>query len=192
MKVSFAFLQTINSENMKVKPVLLVVITLILGFILGMLTSAQIRYNKLKPVRLYFSEERFREGFYKAIQPDEKQKAEIQKILDKYAKLNSDLQGNFRKELDSNMKEFRKELESKLTGEQLSRLKEIDQKRQEMNRESRRNRGNDSLNTRDYRRGDHNSRSGDSGRHFTNSRHIPSSYRSQYPQTDTSGLPDNK
>ena len=61
---------------MKARPILLVVITLVIGLILGMLISAQIRFNKLKPVRLYFSEERFREGFYKTIQPDEKQKAE--------------------------------------------------------------------------------------------------------------------
>ena len=44
---------------------------------LGMLTSAQIRFHKLKPVRVYFSEERFREGFYRTIQPDEQQKAKI-------------------------------------------------------------------------------------------------------------------
>ena len=60
-----------------------------------MLTSAQLRLQKLKPVRVYFSEERFREGFYKAIQPDEAQKVKIDLILDKYARLNSELQGNF-------------------------------------------------------------------------------------------------
>jgi len=83
---------------MKAKPILLVILTLLIGFVLGMLTSAQIRLHKLKPVRLYFSEERFREGFFKTIQPDEKQKAEIQKILDKYARLNGDLLNSFRKE----------------------------------------------------------------------------------------------
>ncbi len=72
---------------MKTKPILLVIITLIIGFVLGMLTSAQIRFHKLKPVRVYFSEERFMEGFYKTIEPDDKQKAEIEKILEKYAKL---------------------------------------------------------------------------------------------------------
>jgi hypothetical protein len=137
---------------MKARPILLVVITLVIGFILGMLTSAQIRFHKLKPVRLYFSEERFREGFYKTIQPDEKQKAEIEKILDKYAKINSELQGDFRKELDSNMKAFRKELDSKLTKEQLARLKEIDDRRQEMIRQNRRNHENDSLDNRNFRR----------------------------------------
>jgi len=126
---------------MKAKPILIIIITLIIGFILGMLTSAQLRFTRLKPVRLYFSEERFREGFYKTIEPDEKQKAEIEKILDKYARLNSTLQGNFRKELDSNIKEFRKELDSKLTREQLARLREMDERRQEMIRHSRRGRG---------------------------------------------------
>jgi len=56
-----------------------------------MLTSAQLRFNKLKPVRFYFSEERFREGFYRIIQPDEKQKAEIDKILEKHARVNSEI-----------------------------------------------------------------------------------------------------
>ncbi|MDQ1296153.1 MAG: hypothetical protein QG611_131 [Bacteroidota bacterium] len=144
---------------MKAKPVLLVVLTLLIGFILGMLTSAQIRFNRLKPVRLYFSEERFREEFYKTILPDEKQKAEIQKILDKYAKLNTNLQGNFRKELDLNMKEFRKELDTKLSDEQLARLKEMDQKRQEMIRRSGKNRSDDSLHYREFRR------RGSDGRH---------------------------
>ena len=88
---------------MKTKPIILVVVTLVIGFLLGMLTSAQIRHQKLKPVRVFFSEERFREGFYKAIQPDEMQKEKIDLVLDKYARINSDLQGGFRKELDSNM-----------------------------------------------------------------------------------------
>ena len=150
---------------MKAKPVLLVVLTLLIGFILGMLTSAQLRFNRLKPVRLYFSEERFREEFYRTILPDEKQKAEIQKILDKYAKLNSNLQGSFRKELDLNMKEFRKELDTKLTDEQLARLKEMDHKRQEMIRRSRKIHSNDSLNYRDFRR------RGSGGRHRNDGKH---------------------
>jgi hypothetical protein len=138
---------------MKAKPILLVILTLVIGFILGMLTSAQIRFNKLKPVRLYFSEERFREGFYKTIGPDEKQKAEIEKILNKYAKLNSDLQNNFRKDLNSNIDNLRKELDSKLTREQLARLKEMDERRQEMIEQNRRNR-NDSTGNRFNRHGD--------------------------------------
>jgi hypothetical protein len=127
---------------MKTKPVLLILGTLIIGFILGMLTSAQIRYHKLNPVRVFFSEERFREGFYRTIQPDEHQKASIDLVLDKYARINGDLQSTFRKELDSNMKEFRKEIDTYLTRDQIARLREMDERRQQMirhNRESHRN-----------------------------------------------------
>lgn len=137
---------------MKAKPIILVIVTLIIGFVLGMLTSAQIRYQKLKPVKVYFSEERFRDGFYRTIQPDEQQKAKIDLVLDKYAKINSDLQNNFRKELDASMKEFRKELDSNLTKEQIARLKEMDDRRQQMIRQNRMNRNNDTTNNRNQRR----------------------------------------
>jgi hypothetical protein len=117
-----------------------------------MLTSAQIRYHRLKPVRVYFSEEKFRDGFYKTIQPDEQQKAKIDLILDKYAKINSERQNNFRRDFDASMKEFRKEVDLNLTKEQIARLKEMDERRQEMVRQNRRNHENDTLNNHHERR----------------------------------------
>lgn len=137
---------------MKTRPVLFGIITLIIGFVIGMLTSAQLRLNRLKPVRMYFSEERFREGFYKTIQPDDAQKAKIDLILDKYAKLNSETQNNFRKELDANVKAMRKELDSNLTKEQLARLKEMDERRQEMMKQERKRRDNDTTRFKNNRR----------------------------------------
>jgi hypothetical protein len=131
---------------MKARLILVVLLTLIIGFILGMLTSAQIRYHRLKPVRVYFSEEKFRDGFYKTIQPEGEQKAKIDLILDKYAKINSELQNNFRRDLDASMKEFRKEVDLNLTKDQIARLKEMDERRQEMIRQNRRNHENDTLN----------------------------------------------
>lgn len=139
---------------MKTRPILLVILTLVIGFVLGMLTSAQLRLQKLKPMRVYFSEERFREGFYKTIQPDEKQKAKIELILDKYAKLNSETQSRFRKELDGNVRALRKELDSNLTKEQLARLKEMDERREEMIRQERSRHRNDTMNFRNIRRPD--------------------------------------
>ncbi len=142
---------------MKAKPVILVILTLIIGFVLGMLTSAQLRFNRLKPVRFYFYEEKFREGFYKIIEPDEKQKTEIDKILDKFSKKNSELQENFRKEADSNMKAFRKEIDAKLTKEQIARLKEMDERREKMIKEFRKHR-NDSTGRQEMRPGERGSR----------------------------------
>lgn len=142
---------------MKARTILLAIIILIIGFILGMLTSAQMRYRRLDPVRVYFSEERFRDGFYHAIQPDEQQKGKIDVILDKYGRINSELQHNFRRDLDANMKEFRNELDQNLTKDQLERLKNMDNRRQEMIRHYRQNHERDSL---DFRRGPHRGRFG--------------------------------
>jgi hypothetical protein len=139
---------------MKTKPILVIIVTLIIGFVIGMLTSAQIRYHKLKPVRVYFSEERFRDGFYNTIQPDEQQKAKIELVLNKYAKINGELQSNFRKELDTSMKDFRKEIDANLTKEQIARLKEMDERRQQMTRRNRKNREGDTINSGNERRHD--------------------------------------
>lgn len=162
---------------MKTKSLVLVIVTLIIGFVLGMLTSAQIRSHKLKPVKVFFSEERFREGFYKIIQPDEEQKAVIEQVLNKYAKINGTLQNNFRKDLDESMKAFRKELDSKLTREQIARLKEMEEKRLEMIRENRKKRESDSVGTK-YDRGY-------DRRRYRDHLHIPS-------HSDSTGSPGNK
>jgi hypothetical protein len=155
--------------------------TLIIGFVLGMLTSAQIRYNKLKPVRVFFSEDRFREGFYRTIQPDEQQRTKIDLVLNKYAKINSELQNGFRKNLDVNMKDFRKELDSILTKEQLARLKELDERRQEMIRQNLKNLENDSLDRRLERR------------HFPDRRQSPNGPPPPFfHDHDSAGLPDRK
>jgi len=136
---------------MKAKPIIVIILTLLIGFVLGMLTSAQIRYHKLKPMRVYFSEDRFRDGFYKTIQPDEQQKAKIDIVLAKYAKINSDLQENYRRELDASMKDLRKEIDSNLSKEQIGRLKDMDDRRREMTRRKRYPGNNDSSNVRNKR-----------------------------------------
>jgi hypothetical protein len=165
---------------MKARSIIVVLITLIIGFILGMLTSAEIRYHKLRPVRVYFSEERFRDGFFRAIQPDKQQKEKIDMVLDKYAKINSELQNNFRKELDANMKDFRKEVDLNLTKDQIARLKEMDERRQEMIRQYRKNHENDTLNSRGDRYHNPQRRPGPGGPH------------PPFPEFDTTRLPGNK
>jgi hypothetical protein len=137
-------------RNMKARPIIIIVLTLAIGVVIGMLVSAQIRYHKLKPVRVFFSEQRFRDGFYNIIQPDDKQKEAIDKILLKYASLNSQVQNDFRKKLDVTMKDFWKEIEPVLTKEQLSRLKDMEQRRNEMIHQNRRN-PHDSINFGDRR-----------------------------------------
>lgn len=144
-------------EIMKIRPVILVVITLAIGFLLGMLTSAELRSHRLKPVRVFFSEEKFREAMYNAIQPSDEQKLKIDAILDKYSRINSEATSSFRKEFESRMEVFRNEIDSILTPEQIARMKELDAQRQKVIRERRGEFG------RDYHK--HGTR--DSLRHYT-------------------------
>ena len=125
---------------MKTKSLILAFITLAAGFLLGMLASSKLRDQRLKPVRVFFSEERFKEGMYEAIHPTEEQKIKIDKILDKYSTLNSEAGDAFRKEFEARMERFRNEIESNLTSEQIVRLKELDEQRKEMSRERRKGR----------------------------------------------------
>ena len=176
---------------MKAKPILLIIMTLVIGFVIGMLTSAQIRLNRLKPVKFFFSEERFREGFYKIIQPDEKQKSEIDRIIGKYAKINSELQSDFRKKADTNLKELRKELDAKLTKEQLARLKEMDERREKMMKEARKHR-NDSTARPDIKPGDRGDRSYFDDRHIHKERQFTPVGKPQTVPSDSASSTDSK
>jgi hypothetical protein len=128
---------------MKTRPVILAIVTLIIGFFLGILVSAQLRSHRLKPVKVFFSEEKFRESMYQAIQPTEDQRIDIDKILEKYSRLNSEATAAFRKEFAIRMGQFRNELDSKLTPEQISRLKELDAQREKMIKSRRNGHGRD-------------------------------------------------
>lgn len=99
-----------------------------------MLTSAQMRYHRLKPVSVFFSEDRFRKGFYELIKPDEKQKETIDQLLTKYAKVNSDIQTDFRKKMETAFKDYWKELEPNLNKNQILRLKEMEKRMAGMSR----------------------------------------------------------
>lgn len=126
---------------MKTKPILLVSLIFVIGFIIGMLTSAQIRNNKLKPVRQYLSEQRYVEGLKRIIQPTEEQTVEFDGIVRKYGELNGKLSKEFWDGMNSNMESFRKEIDSKLTKEQKIKIEEFEIERRKMFEEFSKNRG---------------------------------------------------
>ena len=126
---------------MTTKSIIPALTTLIVGFLLGMLTSSQLRSQRLRPVRVFFSEERFKTGMYEAIQPTEEQKAKIDVILDKYSKLNDEASAAFRKEFEARMERFIREIDASLTPRQSVRLRELDERRREMDRRRERGRG---------------------------------------------------
>ena len=145
MKQFFQYLQVINEPTMKTKAILLVALTLVIGIFIGMLTSAHLRHQRMKSVRMYSSEQRFREGIYSSIKPDEEQKEKIDVILKKYSDLNRSVVSNFRKELESLMDQMRAEIEPLLSEEQLEQLRQREEEMKDMFRRGERPRPSDTL-----------------------------------------------
>lgn len=113
---------------MKGKAIIIIIITLILGFVIGMLTSAQLRHKRMRSVRIY-SERYYTGHMYKIIEPSEEQREVLDEIINQFAEKNRELQIEFRKEFGEIMDELWNETKPFLTKEQIEKLEE-----QELNR----------------------------------------------------------
>lgn len=107
---------------MKTKSLLLLILILIIGFIMGFLSSSVIRENKAREYRSYSSYESFRNHSLEKLQPSEEQKLKILPIIEEYSNKNQELKVNYRRDFRSLMKEFREELKPFLTEEQLEAM----------------------------------------------------------------------
>ena len=123
---------------MKTKAILVIVITLIIGFILGMLTSAQIRHSKMKEMRTFLSGKDYAEMMLNVIQPDEEQKAKLEEVMSKFYITTREMQAGFRNDFDSVTAEFKKEIDTLLTKEQLEKVRELEIRNREMMQKMRR------------------------------------------------------
>ncbi len=104
----------------------------IVGFLLGMLTSAQIRNKKLEPVRTFFSEGEYVRNIARIVHPSKEQWEEFDPIIKKYGAENAKLQKTFRDGVQTNMDAFRKEIDKILTKEQRDKLKKVEEERKKM------------------------------------------------------------
>ncbi len=114
-----------NVKTNKIKIILVLTGTLIIGFALGMLTSAQIRNAHLKKYRSFSSTDRFIYGTLHMIDPTPEQKEKILPVIKKYASENNTLREKYRGDFIALMKDFRKELDPYLTKAQKERMDNI-------------------------------------------------------------------
>lgn len=119
---------------MKLRPIIFITATLLIGFCLGILVSAQLRHKRMKPVRIYSSEKRFREDAYRFFQPDEEQAAKLDPVIRKYSKANGDLQREYRRNFEDLMQDYFAEIKPMLTKEQLDRISEMQKRRRDATR----------------------------------------------------------
>ena len=114
---------------MKIKSIIIIVVTLALGMVLGGLGSGYLRAKKMKEVRSYASVEGFTYRFLKIIEPTEEQKKQIVPIIKKFSEENDKLRKEYRDDFRQLMKQFRDELHPLLTKEQIQKLEEYRPKR---------------------------------------------------------------
>jgi len=120
--------------NTKIKSGIFLLTTLLIGFVIGFLTSTQVKENRIRELRTFGSPEGFKYMMEHMLELDEKQKDAIMPVVDKYAKKNFELMKNFRGEFSVLMKEFHKELTPYLTPEQIECLNEFGKRGREMRR----------------------------------------------------------
>ena len=112
-------------SNMKVKAVIVISATLILGFAIGFLTSSMITHQRMKKFRSYNSIESFKQRTIHILQPTEAQLKEILPLIDEYAKKLDQTRKDFGKEFFTLITDFHKDLKPLLTAEQIERLESL-------------------------------------------------------------------
>ena len=112
-------------SNMKVKAVIVIAATLILGFAIGFLTSSMITHQRMKKFRSYNSIESFKQRTIHILQPTEEQLKEILPLIDEYAKKLDQTRKDFGKEFFTLITDFHKDLKPLLTAEQIERLQSL-------------------------------------------------------------------
>lgn len=114
---------------MKNKPVLIIAITLVIGFFLGFLTSGIIRNQQLKRFRSFSSAEGFKYRTLRMVEPTEEQMKDLLPVLDKFAKKNQDVRKEYAKEFRNLLKEYHSELKPLLTDEQIQKMESFSQRK---------------------------------------------------------------
>lgn len=123
--------------RMKLRITILIIITLLLGFVIGMLTSAWLRHNRMKPVRTFASEQYFRQHFFKIVEPSEQQKHELDSIIEFYADDFNEMSRQYRENFESLMDKQWEDIKPVLNREQIEKLEEFERNRRKAMKEFR-------------------------------------------------------
>ena len=108
--------------NVKLKITLIIIITLIIGIIIGAMANRAISHNRIKNILSQRRPDIFVNVYERMLQPDDEKSKQIREILNRHAKLMSEIRTNFMNELQSSMESLKAELEPLLTPEQKQRL----------------------------------------------------------------------
>lgn len=110
---------------MKIKAVLTILISLVLGFIIGFMVSQELIRYRTKDVQSMSSNETFKSRTYAIIEPDDQQKAFIDPVIEKYSEKLNEARGRMKKEYHDILSAFHDELRPFLNESQIKRLEEF-------------------------------------------------------------------
>ena len=103
-------------------------ITLVIGFILGVFSTSQYLHYKREKLFRRSPEKVFKERFIRDFKPSDKQMKLINPILEKYSKRGRTISETFGKEFKLMRDSFNTEIEPVLTESQKKKLKEINER----------------------------------------------------------------
>jgi len=109
---------------MKSKVTFIIVITLVLGIVIGFMLNRVYSQRRVRNILSRRSPEFFVTFYERILEPDTKQSKMIREILDTHAKQVSDIRENFQVELQSLFESMKAQIDPILTPEQKERLKE--------------------------------------------------------------------
>ncbi|NCA84251.1 MAG: hypothetical protein EOM83_01610 [Clostridia bacterium] len=112
---------------MKTKSIIIIITTLLIGFVIGFLTNAQITRNRLDTFVNQGSYNFFRHRMIQGINPDPQQARQIEPILEKYAQLADENIMQSRQNMQQMHQQMIDELQPYLTNEQLEWIKNAHQ-----------------------------------------------------------------
>lgn len=110
--------------NVKTKTSLIIVITLIVGMVIGALLNRALLQNRVQRVFSMRNPNTFVQSYLEAIKPDSDQEKQIREILERNGQRFEDIRSKSRQDLESSMLAMMSELESLLTPEQIKQLEE--------------------------------------------------------------------
>jgi hypothetical protein len=109
---------------MKIKFVLIIIATLVIGFIIGFITNGQITKSKIRNFVKTGTHEGFKGRYYRILQPDDEQRKSINPILDKYGVIIHENVTTMQQQMKDTHEEMLNEIEPYLNEEQKERLSE--------------------------------------------------------------------
>ncbi len=108
--------------NLKVKITFLIIMTLIIGIVIGAMINRAVSQNRIKRILERRNPPIFISFYERIIEPNADQHDSIRKILDKYAQSFSEIRTDFQEQLHSSFESMKAELDPLLTPEQKERL----------------------------------------------------------------------